>query len=233
MNTLKIIAVGAIVLTIGASFVLEHRAENKFDDEITSLKSEIQQLADQVSNLQKSQATAIQTTVSLPEDQLTELMQIRGELGQLKEGLSQLEYANAVLSNQIATAKDDNAPLVYSDSVRKKDYTFSGYSAPQSSFQSVLWAITQSDGKTYLASLTGDMLNGAAQQFKDLPEGVMPGGFKNGAMYNATGFHVLEETPTYDDETQLKIFLEGQNLILNEIFKKVDGQWKLAGTKFN
>ena len=61
----------------------------------------------------------------------------------------------------------------------------------------------------------------------------MPGGYKNGALFRAAGYRVLEETPLSDDETRLKVFLEGrQNMALKLVFKKVNGEWKLARTEF-
>jgi hypothetical protein len=113
------------------------------------------------------------------------------------------------------------------DSTKRKEYAFSGYAAPQAAFQSMLWAITQSDARVYRESLGGEMATMFAEQYKDMPEGVMPGGFKNGLMYKAAGFRVLEETPISDDETRLKVFLEGrQNIVLKPVFKKIGSEWK-------
>jgi len=118
---------------------------------------------------------------------------------------------------------------VYPDSRRKKDYAFAGYAAPQSSLQSLLWAITQSDPKAFQASLAAEMASAFASQFQDLPEGVMPGGFKNGSMYQASGYRVLEETPLPNDEVRVKVFLEGKpKVTVKLVFKKVGDQWKWA-----
>ena len=120
-------------------------------------------------------------------------------------------------------------PFIYPDSKRKKDYIFSGYTAPQSALQSVLWALTQSDARAFKASLAPEMVAAFASQFQDLPEGVMPGGFRNGAMYQAAGFRVLEETAISNDETQLKVFLEGKpKIAIKLIFKKIGDEWKWA-----
>jgi hypothetical protein len=54
----------------------------------------------------------------------------------------------------------------------------------------------------------------------------MPGGFKNGQMYRATGFRLLEQTAIAEDEVRTKIFLEGQNQVLKLVFKRVGGEWK-------
>jgi len=223
-------ALCAILLVMGAALVIEHQARIKLRQEMLAFKLEIQQLTDQVASLQQNHPPATVPTGDAPSpDPQTDESLLRAELNQLLERLAQLEHANAGLSNQIAAASGANDPFVYPDAKRKKDYTFSGYAAPQSALQTLLWAITQSDPKTFQASLAGEMAGAFATQFQDLPEGVMPGGFKNGAMYQASGYRVLEETPISNEETRLKVFLEGKpKIAIKVVFKKVGGEWKWA-----
>jgi hypothetical protein len=166
------------------------------------------------------------------ENQRAELNRLSAEVGQLGERTLQLGAACAALSNQIASASGANTPFVYPDSIRKKDYVFRGYAAPQFSLQSMFWALSQADPKAYQASITAQMAEAFAGQIKDLPEGVMPGGFKNGAMYRASGYRILEETALSDEETQLKVFLEGRHLVLKLIFKRIGNEWKWARNEF-
>jgi hypothetical protein len=97
----------------------------------------------------------------------------------------------------------------------------------------MFWALSQSDPRAYQASITSQTAEMFADAIKDLPEGVMPGGYKNGAVYGASGYRVLEETAISEDESRLKVFLEGrQNLVLKLVFKKVGDEWKLARNEF-
>jgi hypothetical protein len=136
-------------------------------------------------------------------------------------------YATSAVTTT-GPAKGADVPFIYADATRRRDYTFSGYTTPQSALQSVLWAITQMDAKAFQASLTGEVAAGFTSQFKDLPEGVMPGGFKNGAMFKASGFRILEETLLSEKELRLKVFLEGTRLVIKPVFRKVGGEWKWA-----
>jgi shikimate kinase len=88
MNKLEAIVVGGTILAIGGAFVFEQRQEKRLNDEIISLDSEIQQLTDRISLLEKNHATAVQAPMPLPQDQFTELLRIRGDLGQIKQRLS-------------------------------------------------------------------------------------------------------------------------------------------------
>src|SRR5438876_1058420 len=140
-------ALGAIFLAIVA--VVEHQARTKLHNEIVSIRSELQQLAEQLANVQQDNTRISPLGVQpgaaqLPENELAELMRLRAEINLLRQKMAELEQTSAAISNHIASATGANEPFVYPDSRRKKDYTFTGYAAPQSALQSVLWAITQS-----------------------------------------------------------------------------------------
>lgn len=232
MSKAVVILLGAVVLGLIAGIVGEHRARLRLDAELQSLRAEVLELTAQLAALRQERAPSSATPASAPpsssDASFAELQRLRTELNELRERLTPLERSAAAVSNRLAEASGENIPFIYPDSTKRKDYAFAGYAAPASAFQSMLWAITQSDPRTYHASLAGRMAELFAKQIEELPPGVMPGGFKNGAMYRASGFRVLEETPLSEDETRLKVFLEGrQNLVLKVVMKKVGGEWKM------
>lgn len=228
MNNFKAITVGMIMLALFIGLLAEHQSRKVLKEEMLSLKSELQRLAERATTSQQEQATAPESPspVAMPPDQTAELLALRAEVTELRRRLSDLEHANATVSNWVASAKGPEAALVYPDATKRKDYAFSGYSSPQSAFQSVLWAITQLDAKTFQASIEGDVAAGFASQLQDLPEGVMPGGFKNGAMFKASGYRVLEETQLSDEELRLKVFLEGSRVVIKPVLRRIGGEWK-------
>jgi len=227
LRKLPALAIGLLMMALGAGLLFERQARNKLDQEVAALKLQLAELTtlQQESGRQLAEIPQPAPPRS-PEFDLSELMRLRAEVAQLRDRLMQVERANEAVNKRLAEASGGNAPFVYPDSTKRRDYAFSGYAAPQSAFQSMLWAITQSDVRAYRESLGGEMAAMFAEQYKDMPEGVMPGGFKNGLMYKATGFRVLEETPISDDETRLKVFLEGrQNIVLKLVFKKIGNEW--------
>ncbi len=230
MTKFKATVLSAIVVAIVIGLVLDHQARTRLNNDILSLKLEVQQLASLQQDQKQALDTGFQTTedAGLPEGQLAELKRLRGEVSQLRESVVALENALAGISNQLALATGANAPFVYADSIKRKDYAFSGYAAPQAALQSMWWALSQSDARAFQASLTSTMAAAFADQTKDLPEGVMPGGWRGGALYKASGYRVLEETPISNAETRFKVFLEGQHLTVKLVFKKVGDEWKWA-----
>ena len=92
--------------------------------------------------------------------------------------------------------------------------------------ESMLWAMTHGDGKALWASYSPGMQKVLESQFRDMPEGVMPGGFKNGELYNASGYHVLDKEVLSDEEVVLKVFLEGRNTVVKLKMQNIGGDWK-------
>lgn len=196
-----------------ASFQAEnHQRIAKVEEDVRALHSDLEALS-------KSPKTAASKDVS-------DLPGIRGAIAELRRRAEDLE------KKPLATAANTNTPpkeaesYVYPDSTLRKNYTFAGFTSPATATESVLFSISKLDRKSFETTVTDDMAKVWQTAFEDLPPDVMPGGFKNGSMYRATGFKVLEETPVSDTEMKLKIFLEGQNQILKMVFKKVGNDWK-------
>ncbi len=152
-----------------------------------------------------------------------EVFKLRGDIAELRKRTAQLEEARASTNGAAAQ-------LVYADSNGRSEYKSAGFDSPKAAVESKFWAIRQLDPRAYLESLApGPELEMFQKQFSELPDGVMPGGFKNGSMYRAAGFRVMEDIAVSDDERHLKLFLEGENLNLTAIVKKFGNEWKWAG----
>ena len=183
------VAAGILAPLLGAGLFIEHKAHKRLEQEVTGMRLQLAWLTAFQQEFSNRLAQAAQPAPPLlrpTEIDLSELMRLRAEIRQLRDRLMQVERVSEAVSNRLAEASGANTPFVYADSTKRKDYAFSGYAAPQSAFQSMLWAITQSDVKAYRESLGPEMAAMFAEQYKDMPEGVMPGGFKNGMMYKAS-----------------------------------------------
>ena len=225
---LIITAIASLLLVV---LVLEHQAKVVLQSQIGALQTKTQALGDQMEQLQKRQTQLESTprTTVVQTDNPEELARLRAEIARVEEHLTRVEKAGAATSNELAAARGPKVPFVYADSTPRSNYAFSGYATPQSGFQSMLWAITQMDAKSYLGSMTGQNLEFWSKKFQEeAPDGVMPGGFRNGAMYKASGYRVVEETPLSQDEVRLKVFLEGTRVTIRTVFQRVGAEWKYA-----
>src|SRR5262249_42410416 len=157
------------------------RAKADMQEKLRSLQSQVDELAGNVAMLQEQQRRPgeLPRVIPEPEDVTAKLKALGAEVAQLRNTLATAERATAQVSNQLAAARGPEIPFVYADSTKRADYTFSGYGTPQATVQSVLWAIKQSEAKAFLQSITGTIAEVFSNQFAELPDGVMPGGFRN------------------------------------------------------
>jgi hypothetical protein len=224
----KAASVSFLLVGVVVVIFLEERALRSVCIELADTKTELAKTTGDLASLRQEfadlRAQGLQRTgaPSSGQDFTRDIAKLRAEISELRGRAHELE--------QSKPGPKEPEPLIYADSVRREDYKFGGFDSPQGAFQSQLWAIHTLDPKAYLASLApGPVLDMFTKQFANLPDGVMPGGFKNGSMYRATGFRVVEETAVSENEVRLKVFLEGQNMTLQPILKKIGNEWKWSG----
>jgi hypothetical protein len=228
MRKLTIVLSALVIGLLIAAVWNEHVRFSSFHAEnhqrIAKVEDDVRALRADIDNLTKASKTASSVAPAANAD----LPQIRGAIAELRRRAEELEKKPSASSATNANARPPEA-YVYPDSKHRTDYTFAGFASAPTAAESVLWAITKMDRKSFEKTLTDEQLKFWTDEFKDLPPDVMSGGFRNGSMFRATGFKVTEEIPVAEDETHLKVFLEGENNVLKLRFKKVGADWKWAG----
>src|SRR5687767_13725511 len=101
MSKVQTAVVSMVVLLVVAVLVGERRARTRLREEVSSLRSDMQRLSEQVAARRPDQTRLLparQQTAPPAEDQAAELSRLRADLGQLLQRLMELEGANAALS---------------------------------------------------------------------------------------------------------------------------------------
>jgi hypothetical protein len=231
---------GLVALTISAC--RDHQQNSKLREEIRTVQARMKDMDAEVAVLkQKQHRTSIEQqrtaaalrTSSESTTQASATERSLEQMAQLQARVNQLDLVVAGITNIIARSRAKQPPLLYSDSVKKDDYVFKGYDTPQAVLQSQMWALANDNGKEFLNSVTGKLRQVWERSFRDYPEGGMPSGFKNGMLYQSSGFRVMEEKTISDDEVELKVFYEGSRFRETLVIRKTDGAWKVADHKFN
>jgi hypothetical protein len=107
---------------------------------------------------------------------------------------------------------------------------FAGYATPESTMQSVLFAITQTNRDMFTASLAPggefyrDMQNMPEKKWADVRQ-QSEGGI--------TGMTVLDKRTISDDTVALTVRAEGINQVGHFQFKRIGGEWKFDGAAKN
>jgi hypothetical protein len=202
----------------------------------SSLRKMNQQLERNVAELQKQMAArepAVAPAGSTPNEGRFELLRLRNQAAQLRAATNELEQLRAQIGQSRASAQTAGVPGTASataaaELVPREAWGFAGYTTPEAAFQSTIFAHSQGDYDTFLASLTGDL----ARDNKEVLESKTPEGFAEYLRQGTakiTSYRILEREEISPEETVLVIYEAGINDMERVLMRKVGNEWKLAG----
>ena len=175
MTKLKLGIISAIVVAgVATPLVLQHQSQVRlrednqaFRQQVDQLAAENERLANLVARANSSQALAI--------DQPSEILRLRGEVGVLRQQKSEAERVqeeNRRLRAGLTNAQDAHAtkPVTpFSTPVPKESWAFAGYATPEAAMQTMVWAWSNRDGETVLASSTPEGRKKFEKDFEGKP----------------------------------------------------------------
>jgi RNA polymerase sigma factor (sigma-70 family) len=215
-----------IVAGVATPLVIQHQTKlleenaalRRGLDELPALRSE----NDRLSNL-LAQAN---NSASPSKEQLTELLKLRGEVGSLRRQTNELATLKVENQDLKAAPKNPTAPASPTDSLPRESWVFAGYADPESAFQSAVWARSQGDAKTYLASLSPQ--GQEFKKFENKSEEVIASELPRD-MDGVTGFKIVDKEMVSDDEAILTIFADGIKEGARFKLQRIGNDWKFAG----
>ena len=234
MTKLQAGIISAVVVA-GVATPLVIQRESKLRGANQSLRQQVDQIAqlqaesDRLSNLvaQAEGARILQT------DQAQELLRLRGEVGMLRRqtnDIGKLRAENGQLRSALntasATSKDAVSSKTALENVPRESWTFSGYADTESDFQSTIWAMSQGDAKTFLASLSPDGREFKHSQGKSEDEIVSRG---KQEVEKVTAFKIIDKQVVSENEAILTIYASGINESTRFRLQRIGSDWKFAG----
>jgi RNA polymerase sigma factor (sigma-70 family) len=223
-----------VVAGLATPLIIHYQGQAGLREENSSLRQKLQQQLDasvqlETDNAQLSKLVGQATNKSLSDEQFRELLRLRGEVGQLRNQKSELEKLRTE-NSQIRATRDSN-PALSDDGQRyfsKESWAFVGYAKPESTFQSVVWAMSKGDLKTMLASVSPEEQVRMEKEFAGKSEEEIVAGNAT-EMEKIKGFRILKNEPISDDEVILTIFGDGKEETMKVRVKRIGNEWKLAG----
>ncbi len=160
MTKIRLAAVSAAVIAgLTTPLVIQHQSRVRLRQQHQALQQQADQLA--AENLRLSNLVAgAKDAQSLTADQLQELLRLRGEVGRLRNQLREAEQASQE-SRQLrasakppadASARDSSAQPA--QRVPRESWAFAGYATPEAALQTMVWAWSNHDMETLLASFS-------------------------------------------------------------------------------
>jgi uncharacterized membrane-anchored protein YhcB (DUF1043 family) len=194
-----------------------------------------QQLAVNVDELRKQIAArepAITPVDRTDNEEQSELLRLRNQAAQLRAATNELRQLRAQLDQARASAQTPGAApgsaATTAELVPREAWSFAGYATPQAAFHSTMFAHSQGDHQTFLASLTGDLARDNQKELNNkTPEQFSENLRRETAKF--TGYRILEMNEVSPEETVLMIYYAGESDTEKVTMRKVGDEWKLAG----
>jgi hypothetical protein len=198
-----------------------------------------QQLAVNVEELRKEIAApepAVASVAKTDNEEQSELLRLRNQATQLRAATNELRQLRAQLNQSRASAQTPgvlSAPAgATAELVQREAWSFAGYATPQAAFHSTMFAHSQGDHQTFLASLTGDLARDNQKELNNkTPEQFSENLRRETAKF--TGYRILETEEVSPEETVLMIYYAGESDTEKVTMRKVGDEWRLAGPPTN
>jgi hypothetical protein len=242
MSAFKNAIVGGVVFAIVATpLTVQHWCQVQWRkgsersrrqaERLADLSAESQRLSNLVAQLQKS---------SVADDQIRELLRLRGEIGLLRQTLSeiatlrgknqQLLAARNRPESQPATSPppDPRTVLAYWP---KTQLAPAGYGDPASALQTVLWAMSHGDSDALAASVTPQAKSALTREnwFEHRPPAEeMAAATRQIAdsLSPSSGFYIVGQNVRSQEEAILNVYFEGEGKARDFAMKKIGGEWR-------
>lgn len=199
----------------------KRQIEAKYTKELSKHNTELRVL-----RVQNQDLLRLRTELRKLRPLTNDVASLQRQISKMAEGNPALE---AITNTTALTSTNLAPPEIY---LAKEDWAFAGYSNPDAAIESVIWAGSQGDLDTFLASLTADgraKLEEQAQKQNKTPQD-MVSDLKQ-AFTQFTGFKVTEQTILPDDSVMMRVFLDGANVTERFFFKKIGDEWKMSDSK--
>jgi RNA polymerase sigma factor (sigma-70 family) len=228
---------GAIVVAgILTPLVMQHRALNSLRGQNISLRQQVDQAAQlraenqRMSNL----LAAAESSQSLPPEQFSELLRLRGEAGVQKSERDKLRAELAARRNSAASlALRTPATANY---YPKASWATAGNATPEAALQSTSWAMAQAMAQTnfqaLLALVSPEMRAEAAKHFAGKSDSQIAAEVASEAATFAKeeGFRVINKKTISEDEVVLTFYIDGPDAFGMMPFKRSADGWKVSDT---
>ena len=228
------------VVGVAILLAVEYHARLQLSEENTALPQQWDRMAGLVAENERLSNLVAQanSSQSLPDERLKELLRLRGEVGALRQQGKEIEtlreenrQARVALES---TRKPEKAGAAESPATAdywpRDSWAFVGYASPDASLQTSFWAANKGDLKALLGGMTGEIQEKVQKDIEGKSEGEASARAM-GEVAHLKSVRVLNRE-VRDDETVVLTaeFEDNKRTEVNRLLmKKIGNDWKLSG----
>jgi RNA polymerase sigma factor (sigma-70 family) len=231
----KTLITTTVVLGIATPLAIHYRVQRELREQNASLRQKLELQLDTAAQLETDNGrltTLIRqaTNKSLSDEQFRELLRLRGEVGQLRNRKAELEQLRAETRQFRSAAVSRPAPPgdAAQDYFPKESWAFAGYADPESTFQSLAWAMSKGDLKTMLAGVSPEERARMEKEFEGKSESEILAAV-GADVEKIKGFRILKKEMLSESEVMLTVFSDGKDETAKLRFRRIGNEWKMAG----
>jgi len=227
-----------VVLGLTAAIVVQSWRVSRLGAQNAALQQQLSAAQAQVEALEHRRPQANAAPAS--DEVQTELLRLRNQAAQLKQATNELQKLRAQAQQQLQAAQQARSaevPVVAtppppttgaSAAIPRESWAFAGYATPEAALQSAIFAMSQGDIQTYLASLSHEEAQRVQKSFESkTPEQVAQEGQRE--MAKVKSFQVLGREDLGPDRVMLQVYATGEERVTRVLMQKVGEEWKWAG----
>ncbi len=232
--------IAVLVLALAAGIAVQSMRVSKLKAQNEALRQQVATLQAQADHL-SSQATPPTAPAPTDEDR-GELLRLRNQAAQLKQVTNELQRLRTQVqqlqaSQQVRAAPAVPAPTADSNVAAtaavtgpgpRESWAFAGYATPEATLQSAIFAMSQGDYQTFLASMSPEEAARMQKSFEGkTPEQIAEEGKRETS--KASSFQILAKQELAPDRVMLNVFVAGEDRAQRIIMQKIGEEWKWAG----
>jgi len=230
--------IAVLAMALAAGIALQSMRASKLKTQNEALRQQVASLQAQADQL-SSQASPPAAPAATDEDrsellrlrnQAAQLKQVTNELQRLQMQVQQLQAANQQIRAAPAPAPaPDTNTAAATGPVARESWAFAGYATPEATLQSAIFAMSQGDYQTFLASMSPEEAARMQKSFEGkTPEQIAEEGRRETA--SARSFQILRKQELAPDRVVLNVFVAGEDRMQRVTMQKIGEEWKWAGT---
>ncbi len=229
-----IILIGLLAAGLATHLVMRHH----YLAQLEMNRIALQQSANRIEELaaENARLAGVANQRKLTAHELSDLLRLRAEVGQLRRAKSQVENRSTSMPNEQSPANASQAQEKIPEQPLSRDsWSYAGYATPQDSFQTLMWAMRSGDVGYFLASLTPGAQQEAIKRLEGKSQFEIAGFLKNQieglnvlrldrikSVSDSEASFVLFSTETDDGAVQTR----GEAIA---VFQKIGTEWKSTG----